>query len=274
MPDVPDGLVGDAARLRQVLINLAGNAIKFTERGDVALRVELAGLNGEKAGLRVSIRDTGIGIPKEKQDYIFEMFAQADTSSTRRYGGTGLGLAISQQLLRLMGGCLEVDSEVGKGSTFHFTLSLAAGPTTAASPASGWPGSAGGVERREQDPERLREGALFCLVKSVQQGPLAAKQVIKRRVGDGQATAGQPHLHAPLVMGVLVPAHQPGLGEPVNPVGHRARGHQRGVQQSAGTELVRRSLPAQRREHIELPRLQPMCGAGSSPGPVQVPAEP
>ena len=133
-PDVPDGLVGDSARLRQVLINLVGNAIKFTERGDVALRVELAWFRGEKAGLRVSISDTGIGIPKDKQEYIFEMFAQADTSSTRRYGGTGLGLAISQQLLKLMGSRLELESELGHGSTFHFTVDLELAPGYAEPP--------------------------------------------------------------------------------------------------------------------------------------------
>ena len=109
-PDVPDGLVGDAARLRQILINLVGNAIKFTETGDIALRVEASSVSEHTAALRFAVRDTGIGIPEHQQAYIFEMFAQADASTTRRYGGTGLGLSISQQLLKLMGS----ESEAGK----------------------------------------------------------------------------------------------------------------------------------------------------------------
>jgi signal transduction histidine kinase/CheY-like chemotaxis protein len=127
-PDAPDYLVGDAARLRQVLLNLLGNAIKFTERGDVALSVEADWISEHKAGLRFQVRDTGIGVPKDKQDYIFEMFAQVDGSTTRRYGGTGLGLAISQQLLKLMGGRLLLESEPDKGSTFHFTIELELAP--------------------------------------------------------------------------------------------------------------------------------------------------
>jgi two-component system sensor histidine kinase/response regulator len=127
-PDAPDYLVGDGARLRQVLLNLLGNAIKFTEHGDVALSVEAEWISEHKAGLRFQVRDTGIGVPKEKQDYIFEMFAQVDGSTTRRYGGTGLGLAISRQLLKLMGGRLLLESESGKGSTFHFTLEFDLAP--------------------------------------------------------------------------------------------------------------------------------------------------
>ncbi len=133
-PDAPDYLVGDAARLRQVLLNLLGNAIKFTEHGDVALSVEAEWIDEHKAGLRFQVRDTGIGVPKEKQDYIFEMFAQVDGSTTRRYGGTGLGLAISQQLLKLMGGRLLLESEPDKGSTFHFTLELELAPEGVVTP--------------------------------------------------------------------------------------------------------------------------------------------
>jgi two-component system sensor histidine kinase/response regulator len=133
-PDVPDGVVADAARLRQILINLVGNAIKFTESGDIALRVEARSVNEGSAALRFVVRDTGIGIPEDKQEYIFEMFAQADASTTRRYGGTGLGLAISQQLLKLMGASLRLESAPGKGSTFHFTLDMDLSPEFAASP--------------------------------------------------------------------------------------------------------------------------------------------
>jgi len=133
-PDVPVAVVGDAARLRQILINLVGNAIKFTERGDIALRVETISVNEHAAALRFIVRDTGIGVPEDKQSYIFEMFAQADASTTRRYGGTGLGLAISQQLLALMGTRLQLESKPGEGSTFHFTLDMDLAPPLAASP--------------------------------------------------------------------------------------------------------------------------------------------
>src|SRR5262249_53341602 len=119
---VPDALVGDAARLRQVLVNLVGNAIKFTSVGEVLVEVAPGAQQpGGEVGLRFSVRDTGIGIPRGKQAAIFRAFEQEDTSTTRRYGGTGLGLTISAQLVALMGGQLTVDSEPGQGSTFAFT---------------------------------------------------------------------------------------------------------------------------------------------------------
>ncbi len=123
-PEVPDGLVGDSMRLRQIVTNLVGNAIKFTASGEVAIRVSLENSVAETVCLHFSVRDTGIGIPSEKLGLIFEAFTQADASTTRCFGGTGLGLAITSQLVALNGGRVWVESEVGAGSTFHFTVHL------------------------------------------------------------------------------------------------------------------------------------------------------
>src|ERR1700722_7553381 len=120
-PELPEFVVGDPVRLRQVVLNLAGNAIKFTDQGEVVLRVEAEESGPDALNLHFTVTDTGIGIPKDKQKLIFEPFTQADTSTTRRHGGTGLGLSISARLFEMMGGQMWLESEVGKGSTFHFT---------------------------------------------------------------------------------------------------------------------------------------------------------
>ena len=123
-PDVPDILVGDPVRLRQVLVNLVGNAIKFTDRGEVSVHVSVVERRGDAVVLRFSVADSGIGIPEASLDRIFDAFAQVDGSTTRRFGGTGLGLAISSRLVSLMGGEIEVSSVEERGSTFSFTVRL------------------------------------------------------------------------------------------------------------------------------------------------------
>jgi two-component system, sensor histidine kinase and response regulator len=128
--DIPDELIGDPGRLRQIIINLVGNALKFTDRGEVVVEVKIAdsqkgNLQSAICNLQFSVKDTGIGIPKEKHALIFQSFSQADTSTTRKYGGTGLGLTISVRLVEMMGGRVWIESETGRGSTFHFTATFA-----------------------------------------------------------------------------------------------------------------------------------------------------
>jgi PAS domain S-box-containing protein len=132
--DVPPRLVGDAVRVGQVLLNLTSNAIKFTERGGVAVTVRAAGSDADRVRVRFSVEDTGIGIPPQVLRHLFQPFSQADGSTTRRYGGTGLGLAISRRLAELMGGAVTVESTPGKGSTFHFEVALEPPDAVAAAP--------------------------------------------------------------------------------------------------------------------------------------------
>jgi len=130
--DVPQQIVGDSVRLRQVMVNLLGNAVKFTSQGEVVLSAEVLRPEGETPEIHVTVRDTGIGITPEQQARLFQSFSQADASTTRRYGGTGLGLAISKNLAELMGGRMWVESEHGRGSAFQFTIPM---NTTDAAPA-------------------------------------------------------------------------------------------------------------------------------------------
>ncbi len=122
--DTPQLLIGDPTRLRQVIINLTGNALKFTEKGEVVIGVETIEVAKNDAELRFYVKDTGIGIPKDKSQFIFESFTQADSSTTRKYGGTGLGLSICKLIVELMGGKIWVESDEGKGSVFYFTARL------------------------------------------------------------------------------------------------------------------------------------------------------
>ncbi len=130
-PDVPEALVGDPGRIRQVLVNLLGNAIKFTENGEIHLSVEEESHADGAAVLHFSVRDTGVGVPLGKQEKIFEAFAQADGSMTRKHGGTGLGLTICRRIVELMGGRIWLESQPGVGSTFHFLIRLAIQETPA-----------------------------------------------------------------------------------------------------------------------------------------------
>jgi signal transduction histidine kinase len=121
---VPVTVIGDVTRLRQILVNLVGNAVKFTSEGEVAVKATLAGAGSQPEMVHFSVTDTGIGIPARKQDRLFKSFSQVDSSTTRQFGGTGLGLVISKRLAEFMGGRMWVESEAGKGSTFHFTIQI------------------------------------------------------------------------------------------------------------------------------------------------------
>jgi PAS domain S-box-containing protein len=123
-PEVPEIVRGDSSRLRQIVVNLVGNAIKFTDVGEVAVRVQVGTKNGTGCVCHFTVADTGIGVPEDKRESIFDPFSQADTSTTRKYGGTGLGLTISTRLVEMMGGKIWVESEMGRGSRFHFTVKL------------------------------------------------------------------------------------------------------------------------------------------------------
>src|SRR5260370_37801301 len=123
-PDVPEALVGCPGRIRQIIVNLVGNSIKFTERGEIFVSVEKESETPDSVRLHLAVKDTGVGIPADKQGKIFEAFSQADGSMARVYGGTGLGLTISTRLVGMMDARIWVESEFGKWSTFHFLISL------------------------------------------------------------------------------------------------------------------------------------------------------
>ena len=196
LPELPEFVIGDPVRLRQVVLNLAGNAIKFTDQGEVVLRVEAEEIGADSLNLHFSVTDTGIGIPKEKQKLIFEPFTQADTSTTRRYGGTGLGLSISTRLIEMMGGRIWLESEVGKGSTFHFTARFGVAKNAGvALHADGSSGSrrrarAGRGRQRDESPDsgknaRLLAHAAHSGIERHSRAQFAAR-------GEGRRSAVQP----------------------------------------------------------------------------------
>ena len=133
----PHRIMGDVARLRQIMVNLVGNAVKFTPRGEVVVTVSSNSISEDRFELHFAVRDTGIGIPRDKLDLLFRSFSQVDSSTARNYGGTGLGLAISRRLSEMMGGRMWVESEPGKGSTFHFSIQAERAPAGPARPARG-----------------------------------------------------------------------------------------------------------------------------------------
>ena len=149
-PDVPAEILGDPGRLRQILVNLVGNAIKFTEKGEIAVVVEKVSQTPAVVTLHFAVKDTGIGIPDEKRRLIFEAFVQADASSTRQFGGTGLGLSISSKLVNMLGGQIWVESEVGRGSTFHFTVCMGIARATAGASKQPQPAPRQSLEQRRR----------------------------------------------------------------------------------------------------------------------------
>ena len=194
-PDVPEMICGDVGRLRQVIINLAGNAIKFTHQGEVALRVWSESTIDNAQQLHFVVADTGIGIPKEKLDLIFRPFMQADTSTTRRYGGTGLGLSISNRLVAMMGGAMWVESEVGHGSEFHFTVWMQR--TNAQTPAENSnvsPAILCGVKVLVVDDHQVNRRILEGLLKNWEMRPSSAEsgEIALARLIEGQH-AGEPY---------------------------------------------------------------------------------
>jgi two-component system, sensor histidine kinase and response regulator len=168
--DVPEHLIGDPVRIRQILLNLVNNAIKFTGAGEVEVRVQHEQAEGDAIGLHFSIRDTGIGIATEKLGTIFEAFSQADNSTTRRFGGTGLGLTISQRLVAAMGGRIWVESELGGGSTFHFVIDLQAGNKLA--PSAPRDPSLAGVRVLVVDDNKTNRRILDAMLRSWQMQPI------------------------------------------------------------------------------------------------------
>ncbi|MCC6234703.1 MAG: response regulator [Verrucomicrobiales bacterium] len=206
-PEVPEMLVGDSLRLRQVITNLVSNAIRFTESGEVVLGVTLdSGPGGPEPVLHFTVRDTGIGIEKTAIDSIFQPFTQADNSTTRKYGGTGLGLAISQRLVRLMDGRMWADSEVGRGSTFHFTAAFGLGMGTDPSPVLADLSCLAGASVLVVDDNETNRRILEENLRAWSAVPSCVASAVEAiEVMDRAARLGQPY------MLLLLDNHMPGM---------------------------------------------------------------
>jgi PAS domain S-box-containing protein len=180
-PETPDSLLGDPGRLRQVLSNLVDNAIKFTANGAVVLKIEKDSQSGEEVCLHFSVADSGIGIPREKQQLIFEAFSQADNSTTRKYGGTGLGLSISSRLVQLMSGRIWVESEANRGSAFHFTahFGVREQPAEATPLQGGMPDS--GVLAARRPHREGRQELRILLVEDNTINQILAERLVRKR---------------------------------------------------------------------------------------------
>ncbi|NNM28995.1 MAG: response regulator, partial [Akkermansiaceae bacterium] len=191
-PEVPDSLLGDLARLRQILVNLVGNALKFTHKGEVVVKVELESATATHAELHFIVEDTGIGIATDKQAAIFESFSQAESSTTRTYGGTGLGLTISKQLVAMMDGRLWVESTPGVGSTFHFTAKFGLG-TEEPGAARMAPETLNGLRVLVIDDNETNRLILRDMLRSWEMAPvMAAGGAEGLQMLEAEAAAGQP----------------------------------------------------------------------------------
>lgn len=199
--DLPCQVMGDSTRLRQVLINLLSNGVKFTEDGEVVLKVSHLGTDGGIAQIKFEIIDTGIGIAPESIDRLFESFTQADASITRRYGGTGLGLAITKRLVEMMGGTMNCTSEIGQGTTFHFTLQLPVAPESAPPP-----------------PPPQLEGSVLIVVGNTYQGEILAAQCsvagLNPRIANSREAARDVAADMPQVDVVLINQELTGVSGP------------------------------------------------------------
>ena|GEM_PF-964318 len=205
-PDAPAAILGDRARLRQILINLLGNAVKFTDAGEVTLSVGVLATDPETPRLHFSVRDTGIGIEPERLEHIFDAFTQADTSTTRKYGGTGLGLAISKRLSEMMNGALWAESEPGLGSTFHVTVALQPVTTHEAPPRPRFDGRTVLIVDAHAPTRRmLREQLAGCGLRLVEasSGAEAIRKTRDTKLDFAFIDAGLPDMPGPTLTRIL-----------------------------------------------------------------------